>query len=323
MYYNNYNLCIFVEKFCYMNEGVLNSFSLTKVKELFLTDEIISIGDDFILAYQGNNADYELLRYPCRIDGYIAAFCSKGHFKCSINLTDYEVGDGMLILNIPDNIIKLEPIINENQKEAIELVVIAVSPKFMQSIRFDLNKLLGDALKILKNPCLKLLSEEIEMAKKYMQLIHSVYDANPKYMKDSVASLISSIFYLFGSFVDSRLTIEREEEKKTTSSRHKRLFEQFIALVTEHHGQERSVGFYADKLCITPKYLSKIIKNVSNMSAPEWIDNYVILEAEHLLRHSDLSVKMIADRLNFPSQSFFFKYFKSHTGFTPKQYREM
>ena len=82
------------------------------------------------------------------------------------------------------------------------------------------------------------------------------------------------------------------------------------------------MGFYADKLCISSKYLSQIIKNVSGFSAPDIIDKYVILEAQHLLRHTDLSVKEIADQLNFPNQSFFYKYFKSHTGCTPNSYRQ-
>lgn len=307
-----------------MNKNVLNSFSLTKVKELLLTDKLISIGDDFILAYQSSAADYKSsISYPCRIDGYIAVFCRKGNFKCSINLTDYEISDGMLILSIPENIIRLEPIINNTASNKIELVIIAVSPKFMSNLKFDLNKLWMDALKVLKNPCMKLLPEDIEIASRYLRLIDDVVATETKYVKESIAYLISSIFYLFGSFVDRSLTEEKEMDQNVTSTRNKRLFEQFIALVTEYHNQERSVGFYADKLCITPKYLSKLIKLVSSMSAPEWINKYVILEAEQMLRNSDLSIKEIAYKLNFPNQSFFFKYFKGHTGFTPKQYREM
>ena len=119
-----------------------------------------------------------------------------------------------------------------------------------------------------------------------------------------------------------RLDAEEENNDKPTSTRHKKVFEMFIELVEKYHNKERSVGFYADKLCISPKYLSQIIKNVSGFSAPDIIDKYVILEAQHLLRHTDLSVKEIADQLNFPNQSFFYKYFKSHTGCTPNFYRQ-
>jgi AraC-like DNA-binding protein len=63
------------------------------------------------------------------------------------------------------------------------------------------------------------------------------------------------------------------------------------------------------------------VKETSGQSAPEWIDQYVILEAKQMLKHSDLCIKEISDELNFANPSFFFKYFKKHTGMTPNQYR--
>ena len=89
-----------------------------------------------------------------------------------------------------------------------------------------------------------------------------------------------------------------------------------------HHKQERSVAFYAGKLCVTPKYLSLLVKNVSNRTAGEWIDNYVVLEAKALLSSSTLSIQEISDRLNFTNQSFFGKYFKQHVGISPTEYRK-
>ena len=79
--------------------------------------------------------------------------------------------------------------------------------------------------------------------------------------------------------------------------------------------------FYADKLHLTPKYLSKIIKEASGRSGPDWIDEYVILEAKNLLRYSKMTIKEIVFALNFPNASVFHKYFKAHTGLTPTDYR--
>ena len=81
------------------------------------------------------------------------------------------------------------------------------------------------------------------------------------------------------------------------------------------------MAFYADKLCLSPKYLSKLIKEVSGKPAPEWIDSYVMLEAKHLLKYSNLPIKEIVYRLNFSNQTVFYKYFKAHTGMTPTDYR--
>ncbi|KAA6344491.1 Arabinose operon regulatory protein [termite gut metagenome] len=68
--------------------------------------------------------------------------------------------------------------------------------------------------------------------------------------------------------------------------------------------------FYANKLCITPKHLSKVIKESSDRSAIEWIDSYVMLEAKALLKSTNMTIQQISDELNFPSQTFFGKYFK-------------
>jgi AraC-like DNA-binding protein len=97
--------------------------------------------------------------------------------------------------------------------------------------------------------------------------------------------------------------------------------ERFIELVQENYRNERLIGFYADKLCITPKYLSKLVKDNTGRSAGEWIDSHVILEARAMLQSSDMTIQQIAASLNFPNQSFFGKYFKRATGLSPKQYR--
>lgn len=303
-----------------MDKGRYNKFTLSKVKELFLKDDLVSIGDDFILARQRNNVDWEMLRYPSRIDGFLAAYCRKGKFKCTINLKEYEIHDGMMVVNTPNNIIQLEPVVPK--EEVVELTIIAVSQKYMTTFSADFNKIFVDALSVLKSPALEMLPEEIEIALQYSHLIDTVIKTDSPYKNDSVGYLLTSIFYLIGGFLTKRLHAEEASEEAQPTTRHKKLFELFIEQVEKHHQKERSVSFYADQLCITPKYLSKIIKNVSGLSAPDVINKYVILEAEHLLRHSDMNIKEIADHLNFPNQSFFYKYFKTHTGFTPNEYRQ-
>ena len=301
-----------------MDNKLYNKFTLSKVKELFLKDDIIGIGDDFILARQTNNLDLGLLRFPSRIDGYVAAYCRKGHFKCTINLTEHEVRDGMLVVNTPNNIIQLEPV---DPDEVVEMTILAVSPQYMNTLSSDLDKIFVDAISMLQSPIMEMAPEEVELSMQYFHLIDNVINTDSEYRNDSVSYLLTSIFYLIGGMLKKRLDAEEENEDRT-STRHKKVFEMFVELVEKYHNKERSVGFYADKLCISSKYLSQIIKNVSGFSAPDIINKYVILEAQHLLRHSDLSVKEIADQLNFPNQSFFYKYFKSHTGCTPNSYRQ-
>jgi len=106
-------------------------------------------------------------------------------------------------------------------------------------------------------------------------------------------------------------------------TRNEQLFEKFMSLLSQYHSRERSVSFYADKMCLTSNYLSGEIKANSGKTASEWINEYVILEAKTLLMYSELSVQEISYRLNFPTQSSFGKYFKKQTGFGPMEFRKM
>lgn len=94
-----------------------------------------------------------------------------------------------------------------------------------------------------------------------------------------------------------------------------------MGLLSEYHSRERSLAFYADKMYLTPKYVSRIIKEYSGKRAIDWISEYVIAEASIMLSHTDLTVQEIAYKLNFPTQSAFGKYFKEATGVSPKRFR--
>ena len=89
----------------------------------------------------------------------------------------------------------------------------------------------------------------------------------------------------------------------------------------QYYHQEHDVTFYADKQCLSPRYFSAVIKEKSGNSALQWIIQMVITEAKQLLENTDLSIKEIAAKLNFPTQSFFGKYFKQYVGISPKEYR--
>lgn len=86
--------------------------------------------------------------------------------------------------------------------------------------------------------------------------------------------------------------------------------------------RERSISYYADKLCVTSKYLSQVVYKVSGRFAGDWITDFVILEAKALLKSRKYTVQQIADKLNFANQSFFGKYFKDKVGCSPSEYQK-
>lgn len=110
-------------------------------------------------------------------------------------------------------------------------------------------------------------------------------------------------------------------QERIPKSRKEDLFERFIRAVSESYKEERSVSYYADKMFLTAKHLSTVVKEISGKTAGEWIDSLVVLEAKALLKSSEMSIQEIADELHFANQSFFGKYFKHHTGMSPKEYR--
>lgn len=100
------------------------------------------------------------------------------------------------------------------------------------------------------------------------------------------------------------------------------LCERFIAMVSENFKTQRDIGFYADRLCVTNKYLSTLLKQHTGMTALEWIERHVVLYAKSCLSSTTMSVQQISDELDFPSQSVFGKYFKRVEGLSPKAYRQ-
>lgn len=100
------------------------------------------------------------------------------------------------------------------------------------------------------------------------------------------------------------------------------LFKKFISLLPVFTLKERKVTFYAEKLHITPKYLSSVCKEQSGCTASELINQFVIKEIQFRLKQSDKSVKEIANDMNFPNISFFGKYVKTHLGMSPREYKK-
>jgi AraC-like DNA-binding protein len=159
--------------------------------------------------------------------------------------------------------------------------------------------------------------KEIETFKEYFQAIkQKIGDQENHFRKDLIKTLLLAMFY------DLSNIIYRVQNDDTPKKRAEIIFTKFIQLVEKNFKTERRVGWYAQKLNITPKYLSETVKIASRQTPNEWIDDYVIMELRVLLKNSTKNIKEITDELNFPNQSFLGKYFKEHVGMSPSQYRK-
>ena len=278
-----------------------------------------NLADDLFLAELEYTEKMDLMQYPCRFDGFLCFLCYEGSFEVDINLHTYAVQAGSMLVYIPGNIVRVSQIKPE-EKSSVRFAVAAISRELITSTRMDFKKLYEESLRVLENPGVQLSGDEMALCRKYFDLITDVSARPLPNIREAVVTLISSTFYWAGSLWMERVT-EAQHLSGGKSAHARVVLEDFLKLVQEHHTQERSLSFYADKLYLTPKYLSKLIKNVSGRSAHEWIDSFVILEAKNLLKYSDLPIKQIVTELNFPNQTTFYRFFKTQTGLTPTEYR--
>ena len=112
-------------------------------------------------------------------------------------------------------------------------------------------------------------------------------------------------------------------EPEIKISRNEQIFNTFLGLVRKNYMRNREVSYYADKLCITPKYLGVVVSQVSKRRPLDWIRDYVILDAKAMLLTREYSIQQISQMLNFPNPSFFSKYFREAVGYSPSKFLNM
>lgn len=169
------------------------------------------------------------------------------------------------------------------------------------------------------HPVFDIRDEEVAIARQYFNVMKSRIEVpEHRYRKEVVRLQLLSLLYDFNTVFDKVLNHPRKEEKQ---SRGERIFVNFVQLVEKNFRQHRQVQWYASEMQITPKYLSEVISSVSRRTPNEWIDKFVTTEMRNQLRHTDKKMFEIAAELNFPSQSFFGKFFKENVGVSPSEYR--
>ena len=136
------------------------------------------------------------------------------------------------------------------------------------------------------------------------------------YKEEIIRHLFSAYYYGLGYYVHN------SRQQKSVMTGQQEVCEKFISLASENFKDHRDIGFYADKLCMTNKYLSALLKQETGMTALEWIERFVVLYAKGCLSSTTMTVQEISDELDFPSQSVFGKYFKRVEGMSPKAYRQ-
>ncbi len=283
----------------YSLHGSVNSKSY--IENFFIFDDINSFTQDFHFN--------TIINYPIRLGMVVGIICRKGYMKIRIGLEYFVIAEDMVLIILPEQIFQLAEISPDFQLGCIIL------EKDFFDIQNDFKMALDLQNFFFRQPCVALLKKEMKEVMTIFNLIKEKIEENTNlFLKEIVQTYIRILFYN----VCSTLLKSKEKGIKT---RKEEIFEEFVSLLSLHFHKEQKIGWYADKFSLTPKYLSKLIYEVSGKHAGEWIKDYVILEAKALLTSSSLTVQQISEKLGFSNQSHFGSYFKRYTGVSPRKYK--
>lgn len=251
---------------------------------------------------------------PARVDAYIILMCLKGEIYIESKSKKYTLKPGSLYLSSPFTLMH-----SVSGKESKGFMFAMEGPNISDYV--GLSNVALDVLKQLYNyPIVNLTDDMVE------NLTHC-FKSISKYIQDEksgkfksyiVKGAISTFLYMLADYVSTCTAIKSPVKVKDKYSEH---FMNFIKVLSKNYTRERDVQFYADKMCLTARHLTTLVRQVSGFTITYWINRFVINDIQYLLTYTKLLIKEISYKLNFPNQSFFCKYFKKHTGMTPLAYR--
>lgn len=242
---------------------------------------------------------------PFIIDDYRLGIVVSGEIHVNINLVERHITPGTIVFLGPGTIIS--PISFSGTIELYGMGLFADFP--MPQIPSAFNGQVRDFQ-------IKANESDITTARNIIDAIwHVVHQ--PDYNRQTVSSLVAAMMHHYDGIYRQHI-----DSLRASQSREQTIFDRFISLVNQHATQEHQISFYADRMCLTERYLGTVIRQASGTTAKEWIDHAIITRVKIELKHSDKSVAQISDEMNFPNPSFFSKYFKRLTGQTPLEFRE-
>ena len=295
------------------SEMPISSFTLNELITMAGGEKRPGIMGECIAA--NSASEMEIFRFPSRLNALIISVGTEGETSLTSNLQEFRLKKDSLFISSPKLILQVQ----SNNRFKAHLIVIA--PDFLKRINIDTKRMMPLFLQFGSLPCMELTHAESQSLRSFISMVEQeLKGSETDFSSEIIGGLIAATIYKVGDILTHYLT-EHPEVDSPIHNRAEEYFRQFTELLGEHYKHERSVGFYARQLCITPKYLTTLIKRISGKSVSEWIDNYVILEAKTLLKYSNMSVQEIAYYLNFPNQSFFGSYFKRNAGMSPSQYK--
>lgn len=282
----------------------------TDINKAKTWSESVFLDNDLLLTEHINEAP--MPTEPRKMNFILIGLCTKGTIEYQLDTQKQFITPGDIL------IVSERHIVDHYQPSPdMEGLCIILSVNFFHEIIQNVRDVSTLFLFTRTHPVISLTPREQEAFKEYFHVIQQkIGDEDNYFRKDLIRTLLLAMFYDVGNI------IYRVKENDKPQSRAEVIFANFIKMVEANYRQERRVRWYAQQLCITPKYLSEMVKSASRRTPNEWIDSYVSMELRVILKNSTKSIKEIAEEMNFPNQSFLGKYFKEQVGVSPSKYRK-
>lgn len=253
-------------------------------------------------------------RYPMQLEASSLILVVSGEMQIEVDYLPYTLKRSTVMQLLADNIIG-----NVSHTPGFRGYLLLFSPELKQEIMS-----LTSSIRLPEAGNLKRLYPEQSLTDDECAIVLNRIERIKKYIADSdhlyrATVIKNEVINLLLDITNSRW--KKYGEREISFSRNEIIRQRFHELLLGNCRKHRDVGFYAQELCVTPDYLSKIIRECDEQSALKWITNAVVTEAKLLLRRPDMNVSQVAIELNFPDQSTFGKFFKRNTGMAPARYR--
>lgn len=240
-----------------------------------------------------------------------AYFCLEGEAEFILDLKSHKLKAGDMCVAFPFSILQ-----TVRKSDDFKGFGVGISTNLFSDIQIP--SAMDYYLHIKEDPCISLQAEDQKMLLDLCQQMMRKYSCVEHPFRQEIAKSLFKVVYfeIAAIYKKSRPTTQEYVSRKDM------LVRRFMFLLAKNYHECREVDYYASELCITARYLSSVVKEKTGSSCLQWITDIVIRRAKALLKDNTLSIAQVSDELNFANPSFFGKYFKKHTGTTPKKFRD-
>ena len=278
--------------------------------------EILDIEGAAMMHFKDIEGEHvEELKYPCRINALIMVLCVHGEVSFSSQMSEYTLKANQFFISSA-SVFQFHALADS------EFYMLAFSSEFLASMNVDVRFIARMVSQLRVNAYIARMSEgDMCGVSRFFDTLHEQHASNvlSECQELSLRHLYCAMMYRIADAVMNKNSAMTPVGVKERSSEY---FERLMTLLSENYREQRNVEYYAEKLNISSKHLSRVIRNFTGKSVHQWIDEFVALEIKHLLKYSNMSIQQISYHLNFPNPSFMGQYFKRITGMTPGEYKK-